>query len=252
MSLVQQPRHKSQWSPVGRTEKWQNYFTPRSASTDYSDYWALATDPDGNVRNRLAPEERERHLEHVAEEVAFITQLEPGRIVDFGCGPGWVLDGLGSQWDRLGVEISAAACKELHRQDIPYVNRTDNIPDTWADVVLCHHVIEHIQDPISIIGELRRILRAGGWLVLGTPDFGSPCARRFKLRYRMLHDKTHCSLFTLESMHRFLRDHGFTIRDVKFPFPARYATAENFLRWNDTSRVSPAWPGNWMTFYCQR
>jgi hypothetical protein len=53
-------------------------------------------------------------------------------------------------------------------------------------------------------------------------------------------------------MHRFLRDHAFHIDDVRFPFPARYATAENFARWNDTSQVSPAWPGNWMTFYCTR
>jgi SAM-dependent methyltransferase len=119
-------------------------------------------------------------------------------------------------------------------------------------VVMCYHVIEHVADPIEFIGDIRRVLRPGGWLILGTPDFASPCAKRFGDNYRMLHDPTHCSLFTLESMHRLLRDRGFTIQDVCFPFPERYATAETFARWNDTGSVSPPWPGNWMTFYCQR
>ena len=89
-------------------------------------------------------------------------------------------------------------------------------------------------------------------MILGTPDFASPCAKRFGDSYRMLHDKGHVSLFTNESMHRFLIDNGFTIDEVRHPFPEEYATAENFARWNDTSRMSPPWPGNWMTFYARK
>jgi SAM-dependent methyltransferase len=121
-----------------------------------------------------------------------------------------------------------------------------------VDLVVCLHVIEHLSDPILAITEIRRILKPGGWAIISTPDFDSPCAKRFGDNYRMLHDRTHCSLFTLESMHRFIRDHGLEIRDLKFPFPERYATLGTFSRWADTSKMSPPWPGNWMTFYCVR
>ena len=120
------------------------------------------------------------------------------------------------------------------------------------DAVVCYHMIEHCKDPIFAIAEIRRVLKPGGWLILGTPDFDSPCAQRFGDNYRMLHDDTHCSLFTCESMHRFLKDGAFDIQEVKYPFPDRFATAETFARWHDTSKMSPPWPGNWMSFYCQR
>jgi hypothetical protein len=90
---------------------------------------------------------------------------------------------------------------------------------------------------------------------MSTPDFASPCAKRFGDHYRMLHDPTHVSLFTLESMHRFLRDHGFRIDDVRFPFPERLATAETMERWRRgpvDGEWSPPWPGNWVTFYASK
>jgi len=107
-------------------------------------------------------------------------------------------------------------------------------------------------DPERELFEIRRVLKKGGWLVLGTPDFHSPCAVRFGENYRMLHDPTHVSLFSLDGMSRLVRDFGFTIEDVRFPFPERYATAETMARWLDTSQVSPPWPGNWMTFFCRK
>jgi SAM-dependent methyltransferase len=252
MSIGTQPRIKARWSPVGRTHKHQDYYWVREASCDYSDYWGVVVDPDGRERDRLSESERLVYLENVADELAAVKAMTPGNILDVGCGPGWFLEAVGSAWKRLGLEASVQAVVEMEKRGITNACDLGHVKDEWADVVMFYHVIEHIADPVDAIGEIRRILKPGGWLILGTPDFDSPCAQRFGDNYRMLHDPTHCSLFTLESMHRFLRDHALHIYDVRFPFPARYATAENFARWNDTSKVSPAWPGNWMTFYCQR
>jgi hypothetical protein len=100
---------------------------------------------------------------------------------------------------------------------------------------------------------VRRIIKRGGILLLATPDFDSGCARRFGENYRMLHDQSHISLFTNDSMHRFLRDHGFVIDRVEYPFfETRYFTPENLMRLFDTSKMSPPFYGNWMTFYCHK
>lgn len=254
MVIGTQPRRRETWQPTGRTEKTQDYYVSREMR-DLPDYWVPQVDPDGNVRDRVWNEEAERarHIEAVQAELAFIERYAMASVLDFGAGLGWFLSAIDPDLFRSAVETSPIALRMLRRiRGLSVFTALDEVPTASQDVVVAHHVFEHLVDPIAAINHIRRILAPGGYLVLGTPDFGSPCAKRFGPKYRMLHDPTHISLFTLESMHRFLRDHAFTILDVQFPFPARYATAENFDRWNRPSEVSPPWPGNWMTFYCQR
>ncbi len=97
------------------------------------------------------------------------------------------------------------------------------------------------------------MLKPNGTLILGSPNFDSACARRYGEKYRMLHDATHITLFSRESLDRFLWDHGFFVDRVEFPyFETRYFTTENFERLKDTSAVSPPFYGNIMTFFCRK
>lgn len=251
MIVLNYPRKNKPWAPTGRTEVWQDYYQPRETSEEYADYWEEIVDPDGQVRVRDTDEERFRYLADVSEEINYVNDLNPDAVLDFGAGLGWMLSAITCRI-KEAVEVCPKAIKRLQDQDVVVYRDIANAHTNSMDVIIAHHVFEHLPDPVSAMGHVRRVLRHGGHLVLGTPDFGSPCAVRFGSNYRMLHDKTHCSLFTREGMDRLLRDHGFTIHKVSFPFPERYATPENFARWNDTSKVSPAWPGNWVTWYCQR
>lgn len=232
-----------------------DYFRRRSVerAPDYEEsYWGVVVDPDGNVRDRL--QERSKYLADVRQELEYLNGLSGGRLVDVGCGLGYLLSGLDERWEKYGVEVSAFAAERAREwgrihcgtlQDASY-------PNEFFDAVVLHHVIEHVADPVSLIDEVRRILRPQGGLVLGTPDFDSACARRFGSKYRLLHDKTHISLFTNDSMHRFLREHGFVIDCVEYPyFDTRYFTAENLMRLFDTEKISPPFYGNFMTFYCR-
>jgi len=250
MIVGSQPRIKDDWSPVGRSQKTQDYYVVRPACDDYGAYWARTVDPDGNVRDRISADERTNYLENVAEELAFVQSLSVGSIIDYGCGPGWFLSELPS-WSRLGVEVSPHAFSHCIESGIPVVRTLHDVA-TQVDVVAMLHVIEHLPNPLRVVAQLRRCLKPGGWFICATPDFDSPCAVRFGDNYRMLHDPTHCSLFTRESLHRMLRDMGFWVHEVRYPFPDKYATNETWQRWHDTTKMSPPWPGNWMTFYCKR
>jgi D-sedoheptulose 7-phosphate isomerase len=216
-------------------------------------YWGTVVDPDGNRRDRSA--ERHKHLADVAAELAAINDLPPGRILDVGCGLGFLLSGVADGWDKHGVEVSGYAAARaqtwgrIHHGDL----ESAAYPDDHFDVVVMHHVIEHMEDPGAALVEARRVLRCSGLLILGTPDFDSGCARRFGDGYRLLHDPTHISLFSNESMHRFLRDHDFEIESVDYPyFETGYFTAENLLKLLDPEGVSPPFYGNFMTFYCRK
>lgn len=39
------------------------------------------------------------------------------------------------------------------------------------DAVLCNHVLEHVQDDIKAMSEIRRVLKPGGWAILQVPFF---------------------------------------------------------------------------------
>lgn len=244
-----QPRIKSHWAPCGKRENVQDYYTIRVCPAEQSDYWEPKVDPDGKVRDRLSYAERQQFLADNAYLVKAINERSPQTVLDFGCGPGWLLSALTAP-RKLGIEPSARA--ESVAAGIELRDDIAGIGSEFCDVVICHHVIEHLADPLYYLDHMRRVLKRGGLLVLATPDFASPCAKRFGSKYRMLHDATHISLFTLESCSRMLRDKAFKIMDVVFPFPERYATPETMKRWRDTSQVSPPWPGNWMTFFAVR
>ncbi len=218
---------------------------------NYEDrYWSIIEDPDGEIRDRL--KERDVFLNNIKYLTDFLNGLNGGKILDVGCGLGWLLSALENSWEKYGIEISKFAMK--------FANKFGNIfngsllkyecVDNFFDVIVMHHVIEHMKNPILNLKKIKKILKSNGVLIIATPDFDSGCARRFGINYRLLNDKTHISLFSNDSMHRFLRDHNFNIFRVEYPyFNTRYFTENNLLRLFDISKVSPPFYGNYMTFF---
>lgn len=246
-----QPRYKTEWAPCGKRENVQDYYVALKPVDMHCDYWESRQDPNGVLRNRNTPEERRQYQEDIAYLTDRVNAWQPASVLDVGAGLGWLL-ALVDCRHKSAVETSAMATAALEMHGVQCYDRLVDVPSNSQDVVITHHVIEHMLDPVCQVNHMRRALHPGGRLVIATPDFMSPCAKRFGARYRMLHDATHISLFSLDGLLRMLRDLAFRIEDVVFPFPDRYATAETMARWRDISNVSPPWPGNWVTVFCRR
>jgi len=223
-------------------------------TTNFEDnYWHIVKDPDGNIRNRL--EERDLYLDDIKQELNYINALKPGKVLDIGCGLGFLLSGISNKWDKYGIEISDYAAKHAAQYGkISNINIEDySTSEIKFDLIVIHHVIEHLNDPEIILQNIYKLLRKNGKLIISTPDFDCPSARRYKDRYRLLHDKTHVSLFSNDSMHRFLRYYGFHIDSVEYPFfDTRHFNMKNLTMLFDTNAVSPPFCGNVMSFYCTR
>ena len=232
-----------------------DYFAPlpSRADSNVDTYWTQAVDPDGRARDRFA--ERESYLANITTELEYIAALSPGRILDIGCGPGWLLSAIDPGWDLQGIEPSPAAAELAAQHAKIHTGPLEGAPFTSAsfDLIVMYHVIEHLDDPVAAINKVYDLLVKGGHLIIGTPDFDSGAARRYGARYRLLAAPTHISLFSNDSMHRLLRDHGFNIRRVDYPyFDTAYFNEENLLRLLDQQGTSPPFYGNFMTFYCTR
>lgn len=134
----------------------------------------------------------------------------PRPLLDVGCNVGNLL---AIDPERsVGVDVdpnAIAVCRERGLQ-ASVANLDEGLPleDASFGTVHCRHVIEHVKEPLTLMREMRRVLRPGGLLVLLTPDF--------RHAYRTFYDDhTHIRPQTAESMRRLMLDSGFEAQIVR-------------------------------------
>jgi len=133
----------------------------------------------------------------------------PGRVLDVGCGPGHLLRALRQRgWQTLGTEMterSAAYARNVLGLDVRSRPLQDlALPDASFDAVVVWHVLEHLHEPDRLAREISRILKAGGLLFLGVPNFGSLEARLTGPGWFHLDVPRHLTHFTSESLRQLL------------------------------------------------
>ena len=189
--------------------------------------------------------------------LAVVEASSARRVLDVGCGRGVFPSELHR---RLGVQAhgldvfdpdSVAADGWCYTggdltHGLPY-------PDGQFDCVTLGEVIEHVPDPDRLLGDIRRVLAPGGWLVLSTPNLVCwanrvlvplgiqplftetssrvTLGRRFRALGQGNGAQGHLKVFTHRSLAEILQLHGFEVRERRglpfdaFPWPARLVDA---------------------------
>ena len=89
-------------------------------------------------------------------------------VLEFGVGSGWNLAGLRCA-RRIGCDAAEFLAERVTALGIEFVSDIRAVPDRTANVVICHHTLEHVLEPAEALRELRRVLKPEGKLVLHTP-----------------------------------------------------------------------------------
>jgi SAM-dependent methyltransferase len=232
----------------------RQFFLDLENSQPRADYYLQSVDPDGFHRDVLAEELtwKKNNCETI-EFVQHTTQItEPATILDFGCGPGWLLSSLETKAKKYGVDSSQLATISAQSFATVATDINDLNEDVF-DLIVANHVLEHLKNPIETLISLINRLSPSGALIIGMPDFSSAMAHRFGPTYRMLNEPTHISLFTLDSTLLLLRKLDMEIIRVAFPFFDSPYFTENNLRqiWSGESQ-SPPFFGNFFLVECRR
>lgn len=89
-------------------------------------------------------------------------------VLEWGCGFGWNLAGLTCA-RRVGHDVAESLQASVEASGIEFLHHPESVPSGQFDVVLCHHALEHVPDPYRVLGEIRRLLRPQGVLILAVP-----------------------------------------------------------------------------------
>jgi len=188
-------------------------------------------------------EETSKHyLELTATEAHLISfryvwpWLRNRSVLDLGCAKGVYLRQL--REDSLGIDISKPNlehCRGLNlRVKAADLNRDLPIPSGSFQAILCSHALEHVDAPIHLLRECRRMLVPGGKLVLGLPIETSIVNRLRGQRY-FYHHPGHLYSFSLENIDVLLQKTGFAI--VRYYFEPRIVRVQPWL-----SLMQRLWP----------
>ena len=114
--------------------------------------------------------------------------VENYRILDIGCGNGDISAYFAGKNEQHGVDVSDKCRVGNDNFQFQVVN-SEHLPyeDGSFDIVMSHHVIEHVNDQELHLAEIHRVLKASGVAYLATPNRTSPFMKGHVGNEQVLH-----------------------------------------------------------------
>ncbi len=143
---------------------------------------------------------------------------KPLRILDVGCGPGWVAAELRRRGHHVtGVDVVADEAIAERTDRFFVADVEGGLPEEVGDgydVVIAADVIEHVRNPDELLADLAGRMDPAGTILASVPNFGHwyprlrTVAGLFDYDQRGILDRTHVRFFTRRSFRRALANTG--------------------------------------------
>jgi SAM-dependent methyltransferase len=195
------------------------YLNPRPDAASIGEYYPAAYDPHQIDRIDDLPALKRLTVRYglLKRCKAVLAYKRGGTILDVGCATGLFLAEMlkTGGWQAFGVEPGAQAAAaaylahglEVHVGDLA----SARYPDRMFDAVTLWDVLEHLHDPLAVMCEVRRILKADGILVMRTPSLRSWDSRVFGRYWAGLDSPRHLAIFTPGTLAALLEKAGFRV-----------------------------------------
>jgi SAM-dependent methyltransferase len=130
-------------------------------------------------------------------------------VLEYGVGNGWNLGALQCR-RKLGFDVADGVESAVRSLGIEFIDDTKLIADAVADVVLCHHTLEHVLHPPEALEEMRRLLKPQGRLLLYVP---LERESRYE-RFRRDEPNHHLYSWNVQTLGNLAEETGFTVTEA--------------------------------------
>ena len=140
-------------------------------------------------------------------------------VFEYGAGAGWNLIGLNCQ-KKSAYDLSTLNVPTFQANSIQFINREDDIPSESYDVLLCHHVLEHVPSPGETLTFFRSLIKPNGKMVLVVPMEHQRIAR-----FNLKDPDGHLYTWTPQTLGNLVDRAGFNVEAVSIQWEGydRYA-----------------------------
>lgn len=189
-------------------------------------YWQSMrefNDPQGTLPVAGSEQRRFKRSKSFLDQIAKLLGKPPGeiRLLDVGCSSGAFLNTaiqLGFRAEGVEPAPEAAATAQAAGLNVRQgLLQEAGYAEGQFDAITLFEVIEHLQQPLELLQECRRILRPGGILLVGTGNAASWSMAAMGARWEYLHIAKHgghVSFFSPESLASLGERAGFEVAAV--------------------------------------
>lgn len=145
-----------------------------------------------------------------------------GRLLDYGCGNGRFLATMAHLgWVAYGIERDIRSADLARSTDSRVTVLGDlgeaDFPPGHFDLITMNHVIEHLDDPVAVLLELRRLLAPDGYIAIACPNWSALSRRAWGRAWYALEAPRHTVHFEPATLRKALESAGFVVASLKTP-----------------------------------
>ncbi len=140
-------------------------------------------------------------------------------ILDVGAGNGFFLEIAKVRgWNVFGTELTKKSVETCEMKGVQMREgclHNVGFDENQFDVITSFEVIEHVNNPKSLVKEMYRILRENGKVYITTPNFNSLLRYRLKSKYDIIGYPNHLCFFTKKTLRKLFSEAGFNVQQIK-------------------------------------
>ena len=165
----------------------------------------------------------------------FIKKIIPkkSRVLEIGSGHGFFLEIMKTNgFDIIGYDISKEKRKYSKKvTDVPVydININEKIPaDNKFDIVVLFHTLEHIIDPITLLKNIKKLLKPKGKILIEVPNSDDFHLKLNKFYKEFYWERAHIHYFNPKILKNVIQKSSF--KNIRIVCVQRYGI-ENFFHW---------------------
>lgn len=212
------------------------YFIGQAISTSYLNLFFALFPFSGRIFQKLLQPKKQD----------YVRMMEPCRFLDIGCGSGLNTHFFGYRssmyclkkkgFDVVGVEPSSEARKVAQKYGLKVVPSIFELHEQDFDCIRMNWSLEHVTSPTEYFKTFKRLLKTGGKLIIGVPNYDG-------ILYRLFPDcvevPVHTYYFTPKTLEAYFKKYNFRVIDKYFfSYPSMFVLASEVLRHKDPIRLT--------------
>jgi len=205
--------------------------------SDVESYYSKILEED--IKSETTPL---RIVEEIYNKILYKLPKE-SLILDFGCGGGEFLAFLKAKGytHLIGVELNKKLIEYCMNRGFKIYDDISAIEDNLIDFVLMIEVLEHLNDPVSILKQIKRVLKKNGGFLITTPNSKSLKARILRMNWKEFKRQSHIIFFNYQSLFHLLKLTGFSnmlpVKNLTYTNRRYLEYFLNIFNWTGNIRV---------------